>query len=310
MSNKFLGSSVRYFDGNIGWGNQLSTLRVGLVEDFSAGDNFAPVSHGAPIRFEYSGWIFDGIYASVEEKRGADGGGNRTLEVTVTSPTQILEGVNLIIGGYTGSIFNVPNLYNIYGELESTGFGDSGVNDAGLSWTSISNTIQSMVLTNPIDFNGFTYSLDLTGLPALDSSFRIPGNNISLLSFITEVCEAASYDFFIELVGTVITVSTIPRDVPATLTKITEFVNALTIGSVNNTTSFDLEYNTTSKFVVGGNKEDVFFQFATELDEDEEDNTIWPFWGFDDNGNVVIGHGLDNDHEFTVDGRYISYPIP
>ena len=32
---------------------------------------------------------------------------------------EILNGVQLIIDGYTGSIFNVPNLYNIFGYLES-----------------------------------------------------------------------------------------------------------------------------------------------------------------------------------------------
>ena len=106
MSNftqqQFLGASIRYFNINLGWGNEESILEVGLVEDPKLDEHFEPVRPGSLGRFQYDEWIFDGIINNYKIRR--DQSGNRVIDVTMTDPRKILSGVQLILNGYNDQI--------------------------------------------------------------------------------------------------------------------------------------------------------------------------------------------------------------
>lgn len=299
----FMGASIRTFDANIGWGTQSTTLRVGLVEDPDNGDNFDPVDIGLPVRFTYENWSMDGILQNIRNKNSDTG--KNIIEVTISDPRQILEGVQMILANYAGTIDGVPNLYNVYGYLENEkGFGGSFINNAGMSWSTIKQTITQLASDTPIKFRGSSYFVDLSLLPPIPSTYRIGGSNIDLLSFIQNVCETGGCDYFVELIGNIIKVRTVNKGTQPSFGRIAQFISQ-TDGSSANSTGFDLEYNITSKFVVGGNVERVYLQ----------DSNIIPFWGYqwEDpmnriNPRPVIGQGEGNNHRFLLDGTAITYP--
>ena len=62
----FLGASITSFNANLGWGSNVSTLQVSLVEDPKNNDEFFAVA-GAPARFIYQNWRFDGIISTIDK---------------------------------------------------------------------------------------------------------------------------------------------------------------------------------------------------------------------------------------------------
>ena len=148
----FLGASICNYNASVGWGNQVSTLSVELVEDPANGDSFDPPVVGSPVYFDYDGWKFGGLLQSYSRRYGQ--GGNPLISVQVQDPRTLLEGVQLIINDYSSTV-SVANLYNVYGYLESTyGFGGSLVNDTGIPWKYVRDAFIAMQITNPISFRG------------------------------------------------------------------------------------------------------------------------------------------------------------
>jgi len=318
----FLGASIVNFSASLGWGSQPSSLNVTLVEDNANGDSFNPPinqfreSLGAPVYFEYEGWTFGGLLQNWKRKHGTSG--NPLYDIVITDPREILDGVQMILDGYTGSTYNVPNIYNVYGFLESNyGFGQAGVNEGGMPWRNVllaMNAIANSSL-DPVVFKGSTYVIDLSALPSVPSFYRIGGANISLMDYINEICEAGVHDYFFilqeeEVYNTVLDIfetrnviklQTISRNDAPQLGKIDEYV-------VNNTETVvkdsgrELRNETTSKFAVGGNKLLTWFQYAGS------NQAIWPFWGLNAAQNPVYGVGVNDAHTFAVDSRTLNVP--
>ena len=88
---RFLGASIRGFDGNIGWGNSPSRVTIRLVEDPAIGDVFLVPTIGDPLIFSYSGWSFGGFVTNYEVVGGQSG--SPLYEVTLEDPRVVLEGV-------------------------------------------------------------------------------------------------------------------------------------------------------------------------------------------------------------------------
>lgn len=308
LRGTFLGASLTSLNVSVGWGSQPSEMKVGLVIDPSNGDGFNPDNIGDPVYLQYGSLNFGGLLSNITYSNGSDG---RVYEATVVDPRSILEGVQLIIAGYTGSVFNVPNLYNIYGALEAV-YGDSGLNDSGIEWYKIRDTFLTLHFSNPIRFGNYSYYIDLSRLPSLPNYYRIGGEVISLMDFILEVCDASAHDVFFKLLLSstgqhVITAFTVNRGTQPQFGKITTFL-ANQNEIVRSDIGVELRNETTSKFLVGGNKTDVLFQFADGGSTgDFTDNTIFPYWGLDEEGDVVLGSGNVRDsHNFILPSRGIN----
>lgn len=322
---KFLGASVRYYNSVIGWGQTPSELIVGLAEDDLAGDVFSPPLPGAPVYFEHGNFKFGGILQHQELQRGE--GGAPVYEVSVYDPRIILEGVQLILNGYTDGVYNMPNLLNIYGYYENTyGFGSSEINESGMPWLNIVNGLGAMfnglggIYGGAINYRGYFYNVVMSPLPSLPESYRVGGTSISLLNFIQEICEAGNLDWFCTLQGQQIYIQTINRTSAfTTFGAITNY--AATVGANRTNAGLELMDNVTGKFLIGGPVDQIYYNFYQDYGNDTtdygaEDNTIWPFWGFDGeqvNGgaNVIMGQGTGDDHRFVVDARsWEIYGIP
>lgn len=333
----FLGCSIRSFNFNMGWGNAASVLNVGLVEDDALFQRMGLLEDGQqkhyvdPIgligqltRFNYSGWIFDGIVANVYEQKSDSG--NRVWDVNLTDPRELLDGVQIILSGYSGFTYSVPNLYNVYGYLESFGFGRSQSNDAGIPWNLAVQAIDALVTQSPIYLAGVPFFIDLSGLPSLPNYYRIPGNTISLLGLIQDVCQTANFEFTCVLQGNTIRVLCIDRNTGYLNGALTRFLQS--VDGYNSVESgFELQYNTTNKFLVGPQVEQVYYQFNAvgpnmigangKRYNPTYDDTIARYWGTNAFGNVVVAqrealmqasNQYDANETFIVDGTPISCP--
>ena len=200
-SHDICGASVRYYNSTIGWGENPSQLTVGLAEDVLDGDVFSPPLPGAPLIFQHGNFTFGGILQHQELQRGEDGA--PVYEVSLYDPRIILDAVQLILDGYYGSVYNSPNIMNVYGYLENNiGFGGSEANDTGMPWRNILSALGEIniglggIYGNPIMFRGYQYSLLIQPLPNLPDYYRVGGTNISLLSFIQDICEAGGMGLY------------------------------------------------------------------------------------------------------------------
>lgn len=328
----FLGASIRYFSSTVGWGNQPSTLEVGLVEDPVNGDSFNPPDVGSPVYFDYSGWKFGGLLQGWNKQFGE--GGNPVYTVQVQDPRSILEGVQLILNDYSSTTYNIPNLYNVYGFLESTyGFGGSFVNDTGMPWMLVRDAFATLQIATPIRLNNYSLRFfPFAGLDLLPSYYRVGGgsDSISVLEFIDEICSVICCDYFVEMIndsawGNLINLHFVSRRVPARIGAIEDFVNNVE-GARSKSQGYEFANLTTSKFVVGGKVLTMDFQEQAYTYNNRSaypgtyyDDTIIPYWGYDAFDNLIIGNGdfaspsgTGKEYQFRIDGRpiYIQTGIP
>jgi hypothetical protein len=184
----FLGCSVRSFTSNIGWNEQVSDLDVELAEDTcattgsnykvfydeellrrtttSADPGFTYPIIGSPAYFRVADFEFCGLVQSYEQTNNE--GGNPTFKVKLVDPRIILEGTQVIIGDYAGSVYGTPNVLNAYGFAESYGqkcplvtilgaqfgspagaFGGSAVNHNGMAWNKIKEAVSLLTSSIP-----------------------------------------------------------------------------------------------------------------------------------------------------------------
>lgn len=298
----FLGASIVSFNGTLGWGSELSTLNVTLVEDSKNLDFFNPPDVGDPVVFNYDGWGFAGLLQSWKLSKSESG---FIYNVVCVDPREILEGYQLILDGYTASI-TTPNIANIYGYWEGVAFGNSEKNETGLPWEKIKSGVSAICNTStnyggPISLRGNTYGIDLGALPSLDSNYRIGGSNMSLMGFISEVCEAASHDFFVTLQGSNIVINTIDRSAAVPPGALTTYINTTT-EITSSEAGVEHRPETMGKVLLGAQRIDMYGQTRGGT-------RIWPFWGFDPSTyDLKMGTGFDNDHEVELDATSVQVP--
>lgn len=312
-ATRFLGASIVSYSATLGWGGQQSNLNVTLVEDPANGDLFSPPEVGAPVYFQFEGQRFGGILQNW--RKSSDSGGNPLYDVSVVDPREVLNGVQLILSGYSGGTYGMPNIINIYGYLESFGFGFSQAQTTGIPWVNIIAALNQMVAAgyggafgNTITLKGYNYELDLSQIPLIPSYYRIGGDSISLMDFINEICEAGACDYFFTLERyngiDFITLHTVSRAAQITqFGKISQFVNS--VNAVSKDSGFEFINATTGKFVVGGSVIDIWYNYA-QAGLSEQYQGVWPYWGLDFNGNAVIGIDNGDDHLMTLDARQVN----
>lgn len=313
---RFLGASITNFSVNLGWSGSSSTLTVDLVEDDVNGDVFIVPQAGSAQYFSYGAFIFGGIV----QKWVATGSVNGlpTFQVILNDPRDLLNGVQLVLNGYTGVTYSVPNLYNIYGYLENTvGFGSSHLNDSGMPWKKVRDTFLTLQNSTPISFRNDTYTIDLSDLPVMADEYRIGGGvSITLMDFINQICGDSSRDYFFYLdLGNVLRLVTINRQDAPTLGLLSQYISSTT-GVSSKEVGVELRNEVCSKFVVGGKECKMFFNnfqyqyildsnslgeiddvnlrtYYTDLDGDRfdidyESMTVQQYWGLDKDGNVIL----------------------
>jgi hypothetical protein len=307
----FLGSSITGFTASGGFNDTTSQLSVGLVDDPANGDSFIPGNVGRPVQFVFGGFTFCGILQSYSQNINTSG---NTREVTVTDPREYLDGVQLILDGYTGDVSSIYNVLNVYGYLESFGFGYSQKNETGIPWKNVrtaihelTNLSQQGVYGGPLYFVQSRYIVDLSLLPDVPDDFRIGSDSTTLLGFISEVCEAGGCSFSVRMIEAstgifVIQVNTISRSSVINYGALTQFLG-LHPEFETKQIGMELQNETTSKFLVGGKMTDLWYQYY-----DGSINTVWQFWGLDINGNPIIGEGYGDDHFFVLDSRSVNNP--
>lgn len=291
------GFYVQQASSSISWGDTGSTTTLTVVkqEDFNYGYNDFPAVVSHPMRFSYGVFFFGGILSKVTKKKVA--GSGMSYELTIVDPKEILQSTQVVIGQYQGAIpQGVGNIINVFGYLESFGFGYSGNDDIGMPWTSfvagllaICNQPSQTPYGGPMrwgipnnDFpNSVSYSLDLSELPIPDPYYRIEGNYVvSLFDVISKLCQDAGFDFLVELVGYSIKIRTINRKVAPALGTIGAIVNSPETYAVSNEYGIEMaQGQQTASMLIGAPLEGVFPK-----------TNYRSFWGYDANKNMILGH--------------------
>ena len=252
----FLGMSVLDFSATAGWNEQASTVTIKLVKDecggprdyfddnfnwqtsvdFPAGDpgfNNAPI--GSAAFFKVEDFEFAGLIQSFNVTE--DPGGFPILIVNLISPNILLDGAQVITDEYQGSVLSMPNVFNVYGWLESRdencpqvggfgapagGFGFARRNERGIPWILAKQALQVLLggaETSEYSWHGgITYKeglvsnrygsirsegyvVDITDMPVTtDIYYRLTNGNYTLAELISEVCRDGGYEYYVDLV--------------------------------------------------------------------------------------------------------------
>lgn len=311
---RFLNSSIRGFNCSVGWNNQESRLTVNLVDDPVNDDYFSPPDVGSPVYFDYQGWQFNGLLEK-HTTNGSDGG-SPLYEVTVVDPRVLLDGVQLILSEYSGSVGGVPNIINVYGYLESFGFGNSGANESGITWDRVVTVVQQLTgvtgaggfnaYGGPIRYKGFSYAIDLSNLQMLPAVYRIQGSpSISLMEALSEICSASGSEFFVRLeAGNIIKIYTISRFNVPNKNVINQFVSQ-TAGACSKNVGLEMVNDTCAKMLIGGKKTNL--SVRSKSTETNYTNPIWQYWGYDLDGRVILSSDNENNETFTLDLRGLNF---
>ncbi len=408
QQTNLLGASIESLSCNLGWNEQTSSVSIGLVTDpctvpvggrpkvhynasldpvetmaadpgFFGAAGFSII--GTPCYVRWGSFEYCGIIKSWQESEGSEG---LRYTVQLVDPREILEGVQLIVGDYAGTVGNAYNIFNIYGFLESFGqscpltdyggaiwgtpaggFGGAQVNENGMQWNRILVGLKILTSAFPIvkniwspygrilfkgsdiaghglmvadafdlnitqDFpgvNGYIaeYYLDLSELPLAPSYWRFPGPTISLMEAVSQICEDAGCDYYVELLPVkvsgaifkIIKFRVVARRNQINLTSITQFLNNYDAVQVDK--GRELRNEPTTSVLIGGYQQHIYQAFQDGDPEGDgindgdtaNDDVIAPFWGVDQNGNAIISTGLDhNGTQFSLYIKPIHNQIP
>lgn len=158
-------------------------------------------------------------------------------------------------------------------------------------------------ITNP-NINPFLhyFTVDLSEIPFGSEQYRINGSITSLLSLISDVCEKAACDYYIELLPTnvnnriekVIKVRTISRLNQPQLGQINNFISQRSGDGTLISYTFGQESRSdpTSFYLLGGQKKIPYFF---------DSGHIVPFWGLDNSGNLNPARIESGEYIVTLD---------
>jgi hypothetical protein len=209
----FLGCSISSFHVSAGWNEQVGELTVRLVEDtcssatgkvywdvnlvkqtgYGPDPGFLSPNIGSACYFRVGDFEWCGLLQSYEIDSATDG--NPVYVVKLGDPRQILEGAKMILSDYSDSVYNVPNIFNVYGYAESFGtassteeingatfgspaggFGGSKSNDNGMPWYIIKDALNNLTSRIPIQSNKWSPKGRLEFRDSYGVSGGIPDN--------------------------------------------------------------------------------------------------------------------------------------
>jgi hypothetical protein len=300
---------------------------------------------GTPVSFQMGNFRFDGVITSYLQKN--DFQGNPVYEVRLMNPVFLLDAAQVIVSNYVGpvndSVFNsqnstptfqLSNVLNVYGYLEQGGFdfGNSQINDTGLLWegpVGVKQAIETLTNSPPANtfqtnwgthlyFKGHYYKVDLSAIPTAPAFFRLPASvYTSILNIINTICQDAGVRYLIQLelgegngphrIYLKVADLVIPNDLNIIRSYIQSQDNIVssTVGQELRTSGSEFY---SEAMILGG---DITVLQPLE-NWDPNDPAVIPFWGFDLNGNPLLGrkpNGLafaDDDYEMNLNGSAIA----
>lgn len=322
---KYLGCAIQDFQVAIGWGTQKTTITINLVEDPLDNDVFMPPPLGTPSFFNLEGehvgnFEFYGILQRYEKRQSQSG--YPVYNVVLEDPRDILDGTEVILSGYYNPVSGVDNILNVFGYFESSSFGSSEYNEAGMPWAKIKQGVTELTKTvssaygSRLSFRGHRYKVDLSEMPEPPDFYRLNANpSTTLLSLIDTLCRDGGHDFFVELIPpnrdniigladtATIKIRTIDRTDESELGVIPAVVEArkkdkTLVSSVN---GIEIRNETTSVFIAGGQRQDMW---------QIEGSALMQYFGLDElNQPIVVtpGTGLtDNAGNKVADDEYFD----
>lgn len=233
---------------------------------------------GLPVVFKFETLEFAGIIQRINIDDSTSGLDIVTVEIT--APTEILQGVSVILDDYKGATNGVPNVLNAYGlwEYQACGsFGGASNYGKGMPWDKIRTAVvllsgmttnigtipvSTFLQSNRIKFKagvtgGFGlvredhtgYILDISEVPSAPTYYRFEGQSANLMDMITQVIEDAGMEFFVELVPCCVSsvvykfikIRTIDRTGPLTNYPLSDFVLAYNSGCGYSSANFGEE---------------------------------------------------------------------
>jgi hypothetical protein len=312
---KFQGATVVSFDFSLGWNENASSVTITLVEDTPNGDEIEIAGTGNVLKFTYGKFKFEGLVEFFNRRE--DMRGLPSYEVRLTSPNELLDGVQVILTTFNGETGLIPNLMNAYGLYENTfGFGGSLVNDSGMVWQAdykvvhfdvvvtgsgggtlttdnlgavgIKPAIESLTAGagggygGPVKFKGSSFSVDLSGLPTCPADYRLGGDARSILSLVSEFCQDAGHDYICYFEDGVIKFKSVSRLVQPDAGVLANWIKSQP-DAESRSIGAELRNEPTNAVMLGGDVQDLI-----QIYNYSGDTTIWPFWGFDPNTGVPI----------------------
>lgn len=320
---RFFNAYISNVNSSISWGGDGGSCQLTLVEDPVNGVNISTPPVGTPVYVSIGNFYFGGIFQRVSYREGLSG---RLYDVVIESPSKFLDGIQVILSDFNGTIYSqanplfpfaapsftnqIPNIYNPFAHDENYlyggNFGASNVNSAGLPAL---RTLQLIELISnggsafggPARFGNYSYRIDLSevinGLG--NTNFRLSGPIQNLNSIIQECCDVAGLDYFVELRGdqgqdnilsnTVIRIRTINRGFQPSLSLLNEYIeNAKDDGLlVSSDIGYEFAVPTTQKLVIGGKASRFIVQDIT---------TTIPVWGKAANNRYLFQPDLTPTH--------------
>lgn len=212
----------------------------------------------------------------------------------------------------------------------------------GWTWAQIRGVLAMLLATQGINYCGYHYIVDISELPILNSEIRIPGDSKSLLDIISDVCKIAGVEYFLEVIpmggagscagnlssGTHAIKVRVGKSAEQAADESANYINSslcdniedrLKYGSISRAVEsascvisksrgLELCQNVFNAFITGDNRQDIWqIDYSGDCDGDD---TIWPYWGKDVNGNVIKGTGCSSpadtwepvdSHSFEID---------
>lgn len=259
----------------------------GFVE--SLGSSCATSPAGA-----IGGVTSDNVIGNIANERGMSWNDIKCAVQTLTS-AQNRATADLSYGGYC----NDARLTYVGPTTGNDGYGilakDSTITDP--AFTGIANA----------NLNVQYYTVDLTEIPFSPNYYKISGPNISLMEIISQVCQDAGCDYYIELLPVtlssvlykVIKVRVAIRSDQPQIGKLDSFIAAKVAentaangGVLNYTEGEEVRNEETSIYLMGGKVRSPYTAEASD---------IIPFWGVDVNGDLIQATAASGQYMVRMD---------
>ena len=320
MAIKFAYGYVSDINVSFQWGGQGGSVQMTIIEDPDDSVFYQNPGLGTPVGVSCGDLYVGGILKRSTYSESVSAG--RKFDVVVESPSEFLDGIQVILGDWnqanidTGSIFNAyTNVLNAFAYYENNnGFGSAGVNSSGMDAYAALSAV-STIATSPglygfaPRFGSYSYYLDLSELLSITPrGYRLSGPVQSLNSIVQDICEATGHDYSINLTGfsgpnSIITnptirVITLDKSQPPSTGAVGAYVNSNFNAVVSRENGAEYAVPTTHKVVIGGPVQR--FLYVDGLN-------AMPVFGKLSNGNWIW------DYQTTANNAYFNttgYNVP